>query len=52
MTSTRQFLSDNAAAVHPKVWEAMREVDEADALFMLGACASFVSYLIMRSAGE
>ncbi|ANU06661.1 threonine aldolase family protein [Paraurantiacibacter namhicola] len=31
MTSTRQFLSDNAAAVHPKVWEAMRAVDEADA---------------------
>ena len=24
-----QFLSDNAAAVHPKVWEAMRAADEA-----------------------
>lgn len=27
----RQFLSDNAAAVHPRVWEAMRAADEADA---------------------
>jgi len=25
------FLSDNAAAVHPKVWEAMRAADAADA---------------------
>ena len=24
-----QFLSDNAAAVHPRVWEAMRAADEA-----------------------
>lgn len=33
MTSaiTRAFLSDNAAAVHPKVWDAMRAADEADA---------------------
>ena len=26
-----QFLSDNAAPVHPRVWEAMRAADEADA---------------------
>lgn len=26
----RQFLSDNAAAVHPKVWDAMRAADTAD----------------------
>lgn len=25
-----QFLSDNAASVHPRVWEAMRAADEAD----------------------
>lgn len=25
-----QFLSDNAASVHPQVWEAMRAADEAD----------------------
>jgi threonine aldolase len=30
MTSTGQFLSDNAAAVHPKVWEAMRAADAPD----------------------
>jgi threonine aldolase len=27
----RQFLSDNAAPVHPRVWEAMRAADSADA---------------------
>jgi threonine aldolase len=27
----RQFLSDNAAAVHPRVWERMRAADAADA---------------------
>ncbi|MBD3728634.1 MAG: low specificity L-threonine aldolase [Sphingomonadales bacterium] len=26
-----QFLSDNAAAVHPAVWQAMKDVDAADA---------------------
>ncbi len=31
MTQSRQFLSDNAAAVHPMVWEAMRAADGADA---------------------
>jgi threonine aldolase len=30
MTSTMPFLSDNAAPVHPKVWEAMRAADSAD----------------------
>lgn len=30
MTMTRPFLSDNAAAVHPKLWEAMRAADEPD----------------------
>ncbi|UAB79578.1 low specificity L-threonine aldolase [Erythrobacter sp. SCSIO 43205] len=30
MTVTRPFLSDNAARVHPKVWEAMRAADSAD----------------------
>lgn len=29
MTGPAQFLSDNAAAVHPQVWEAMRSADEA-----------------------
>jgi threonine aldolase len=29
MTETRAFLSDNAAAVHPQVWDAMRSADAA-----------------------
>ncbi len=28
---SRAFLSDNAAPVHPRVWDAMRAADEADA---------------------
>ena len=31
MTNSAQFLSDNAAAVHPRVWDAMRAADEAQA---------------------
>ena len=30
MTDTKPFLSDNAAPVHPRVWEAMRAADSAD----------------------
>lgn len=30
MTLAKPFLSDNAAAVHPKLWEAMRAADEPD----------------------
>jgi len=30
MSSAKQFLSDNAAAVHPKVWDAMRAADTPD----------------------
>ncbi|RIV77524.1 threonine aldolase family protein [Pelagerythrobacter aerophilus] len=30
MSSAKQFLSDNAAAVHPKVWDAMRAADVPD----------------------
>ena len=30
MTELMPFLSDNAAPVHPKVWEAMRAADNAD----------------------
>ncbi len=30
MTDMKPFLSDNAAPVHPKVWEAMRDADFAD----------------------
>ena len=31
MSTSRQFLSDNAAPVHPRVWAAMQAADEADA---------------------
>jgi threonine aldolase len=30
MTSLKPFLSDNAAAVHPKLWDAMRAADQPD----------------------
>lgn len=30
MTVSRPFLSDNAAAVHPRLWEAMRAADHPD----------------------
>jgi threonine aldolase len=30
MTLSKPFLSDNAAAVHPKLWEAMRSADQPD----------------------
>ena len=30
MTFAKPFLSDNAAAVHPRVWDAMRAADSAD----------------------
>ena len=30
MTLRKPFLSDNAAAVHPRLWEAMRAADEPD----------------------
>lgn len=30
MTLAKPFLSDNAAAVHPRLWEAMRAADEPD----------------------
>lgn len=31
MSRNKQFLSDNAASVHPKLWDAMRAADAADA---------------------
>ncbi len=31
MTNSGQFLSDNAASVHPRVWDAMHAADAADA---------------------
>ncbi|WP_343503685.1 hypothetical protein [Alloyangia pacifica] len=42
------YTSDEAGVRHAMVFEDKPNVDEVDALFMLGACASFVSYLIAR----
>lgn len=42
------FSSDEDGVRHALVFEDKANVDEADALFMLGACASFVSYLISK----
>ncbi|MCM0752939.1 hypothetical protein DEA98_22920 [Brucella pseudogrignonensis] len=43
--------TSNAEGVrHALVFDEEAKVDETDALFMLGACASFVSYLLARSA--
>jgi hypothetical protein len=47
------FTSDQDGIRHPLLEKAAADVDEADALFMIGACAAFVSYLInkARTAG-
>ena len=42
------FTSDEGGIRHALIDDAAANVDEADAIFMLGACASFVSYLIAR----
>jgi hypothetical protein len=48
------FTSDEQGVRHPLVDDPQAKVDEVDALFMLGACASFVSYLIgkVRNHGK
>lgn len=43
------YSSDEEGVRHALVFGDEAKVDEADALFMLGACASFVSYLLARS---
>ena len=47
------YASDEKGIRHSLLDQDAAKVDEADALFMLGACASFVSYLIAkgRAAG-
>lgn len=44
------YASDEEGIRHARVFDDDAQVDEADALFMLGACASFVSYLLARGA--
>ncbi|GAA0543453.1 hypothetical protein FHS83_000387 [Rhizomicrobium palustre] len=43
------YSSDEEGIRHALVFSDEAQVDEADGLFMLGACASFVSYLLARS---
>lgn len=47
------YASDEEGIRHPLLDQGDANVDEADAMFMLGACAAFVSYLISkgRAAG-
>ena len=42
------YSSDEEGVRHALVFGDEAQVDEADALFMLGACASLVSYLLAR----
>jgi hypothetical protein len=43
------FTSDEKGIRHPLLDAPVADVDEVDALFMIGACAAFVSYLINKS---
>lgn len=42
------YTNDEDGVRHARVFKDTPNVDEVDALFMLGACASFVSYLAAR----
>ena len=43
------FTSDEKGIRHPLLDEPVANVDETDALYMLGSCAAFVSYLISKA---
>jgi hypothetical protein len=43
------YSSNNPGIRHPLLDKDAADVDEADALFMIGACAAFVSYLINKA---
>jgi hypothetical protein len=43
------YTSDEQGIRHPLIDDANAAVDETDALFMFGACAAFVTYLIQKS---
>lgn len=45
------YTSDEEGIRHALVFNDEAHVDETDALFMLGACAAFVSYLLARAKG-
>jgi hypothetical protein len=43
------FSSDEQGIRHPLLEKEAPSVDEADAMFMIGACAAFLSYLVNKS---
>lgn len=43
------FSNDEKGIRHPLIDEPVASVDEADALYMLGSCASFVTYILSKS---
>ena len=43
------FTSDEKGIRHSLLEKSASDVDEADALFMIGACAAFVSYLVAKA---
>lgn len=43
------YTSDEPGIRHPLLEDGDAKVDETDAIFMMGACASFVSYLIGKA---
>jgi hypothetical protein len=43
------YTSDEKSIRHALLDDSTAKVDEADALFMFGACAAFVSYLINKA---
>jgi hypothetical protein len=51
-TSLYGYTSDEKGIRHPLLDDGTAGVDEADVLFMIGACASFVSYLINKARIE
>jgi hypothetical protein len=52
-TAIYGFTSDEQGIRHPMLEKVAPDVDETDALFMIGACSAFVSYLVnkARNAG-
>ena len=48
-TSLYAYTSDEKGIRHALLEDSSAKVDEVDALFMLGACAAFVSYLVNKA---
>lgn len=46
------FANDESGIRHALLDEPVAQVDETDALYMLGSCAAFVSYLINKARGS